>query len=287
MNLADPETLRSFLRRHGYRPQKRWGQHFLVSEQVVRAILQRVDGFLGVLEVGPGPGVLTAGMAERCERVVALEVDPLAVSALGESAPTVDVRRIDALQADIGSILDELPRPRALVSNMPYNITGPLLSAFAQARASFDRAVLMMQREVGDRVLALAGDSDRGSLSVFLQAQFEIHRICLVPPGAFWPPPKVSSVVLEFTPCRDVPIGASFDRLVRLGFAQPRKTLANNLAAGLARPRQSIETGLESIGLASSVRPHQLTLEDWRRLTQVLQDRIDEDPQGRSEGPGL
>lgn len=272
MNLTDPAFLRELLARHGLRPQKRWGQHFLVSTPVVEAILARTEGFAGVVEVGPGPGVLTRALSERA-KVIAFEVDPVAVSALCETAPRAEVRCGDVLRADLAPAFAELPEPRVLVSNMPYQITGPLLTAFAEARSCYSRAVLMIQREVGERILAEPGSSSFGSLTVFLGLQFGIRKVCAAPAGAFYPPPKVESVVLELEPrATGVPpeSEAFLFRVVRKGFAQPRKTLANNLASGLGRDRAGIAAMLQNLGWSAAIRPHQIDLDGWKTLARRL-----------------
>ena len=188
---------------------------------------------------------------------------------LRESAPKAEVLREDALRADLGAILDGLPTPRAVVSNMPYYITGPLLGRIADVRASFDVAVLMMQREVADRIVAAPGKRERGALSVAIQSQFDISRVANVPAGAFLPPPKVDSAVLRLIPRFD---GLSEEaiRLVRLGFAQPRKTLANNLIAGLEMTRDEAVVKIESIGLSETVRPAELREMDWVKLSEIV-----------------
>ncbi|HSH93919.1 MAG TPA: rRNA adenine dimethyltransferase family protein, partial [Roseimicrobium sp.] len=220
MNLYDPGTLTTFLKRYGLRADKGLGQHFLVSESAVRAIESALDGCQGVLEIGPGPGVLTGPISGWAERMIALELDPRFVNMLAVSAPKAEVRRVDALQADIPAILAELPTPRAIVSNLPYYITAPLLQRVADARGQIDFAVLMMQREVAIRITAPPGDGDRGSLSVYLQALFDIRRVANVPAAAFLPPPKVDSMVLRFDPRPDE-VDARVFKVVRLGFAQP------------------------------------------------------------------
>ena len=264
LNLADPPTLKAFLQRHGLWARKGLGQHFLCSAKVVEGIVSRCMGCAGVLEIGPGPGVLTSPLSSLC-RVVALEVDEAMVGALRESAPRADVRRVDALKSDLSAILCELPEPRAVVSNLPYYITGPLLTAIAGAAPSFDRAVLMMQKEVAQRVVAPPGKSTRGSLSVFLQAQFEISKVMDVPAGAFYPPPKVESTVLEFIPLLSPP-DASLFAFVRIGFTQPRKTLANNLSAGLGVPRETVIAWLRTCELDVRVRAQELSLDQWAAL---------------------
>jgi len=225
----------------------------------------RFAGFRGLLEIGPGPGVLTGPLSESVEHFIALEVDARMAGALSESAPRAEVRVADALKADLTSLLAALPSPRGIVSNLPYFITGPLVTKIAEAWRSWDRAVLMMQREVAARILAEPGNSDRGSLSVYLQSQFSISKVCEVPSSAFLPPPKIDSAVLEFTPL-GVTIEPEFFAFVRAGFKQPRKTLANNLRAfGLAP--DEILARLDGAGLDERVRPHMLTLEQWGTLS--------------------
>ncbi len=262
MNLADPGFLKQFLARNGISASKGLGQHFLCSGKVVEAISRRFEGFSGLLEIGPGPGVLTAPLSVG-RRMIALEVDPRMVAALRESAPSADVRIADALVSDLSAILGELPEPRGVVSNLPYYITGPLVTRIAEARSSYDKAVLMMQKEVAQRILAKPGDSARGSLSVYLQAQFDIDKVCDAPAGAFLPPPKVDSIVLELRRNSEV-FAPSFFAFVRGAFKQPRKTLANNLLAmGVASPAEE----LERAGLDHRIRPHALTLDQWKALT--------------------
>ncbi len=265
MRLDQPEILRAFLKRHGLRPDKGLGQHFLVSPTVVDAIVAAASSCKGVLEVGPGPGVLTGPLSEAAERTVAVEVDATMPLLLAQSAPRAEVVRGDALTIDLGSILDGLPSPRAVVSNMPYYITGPLLGRFADVRDRFDVAVLMMQKEVAERILARPGKRERGALSVALQSQFEITRVCHVPAGAFLPPPKVDSAVLRLVP-RLSALSDEALKLVRLGFAQPRKTLVNNLVAGLHIARDEAVARVEAVGLLETVRPAELTEAEWDAL---------------------
>lgn len=268
MDLSDPGTLRRFLERHGLAAKKGLGQHFLCSSRVVQAIVSRAEGFRGALEIGPGPGVLAGPLSEALESVVLLEIDSCMIAALAESAPKARVVEGDALEMDLGSLLESLPSPRLVVSNLPYYITGPLLTRIAEVRGRFDRAVLMMQREVGQRVLAPAGDSKRGSLSVFLQMQFAIRKVADAPAGAFLPPPKVDSVVLEFKPA-ETGIAESeesaFFVWMRKGFAQPRKTLANNLRAAGASP-EGVAFAMKASGIDAKARPADLSGDQWRKL---------------------
>jgi 16S rRNA (adenine1518-N6/adenine1519-N6)-dimethyltransferase len=241
----------------------------LVSEPVVKDIVRQVQGCSSVLEIGPGPGVLTRPICSFIDHVAAIELDSKAIPVLAESAPNAEVIQADALKVDLNEILNRLPEPRALVSNMPYAITGPLLTLVAAHAGQIQTAVLMMQREVGDRIVAAPGDRNRGSISVNLDVLFEISRVCRVPGGAFMPPPKVESVVLRFDPRPELAEGvdSKFETMVRQGFSQPRKTLVNNLKS---LGKENLLRALSELELTETVRPHQLTTEQWLELRRRL-----------------
>ncbi len=273
MKLYDPGTLTAFLKKFGISASKGLGQHFLCSESAVEAITNALAGCSGICEIGPGPGVLTSPISEQSQKMIALELDQCMIEALKFSSPKAEVRRKDALEVDLIAILQELPQPRGVVSNLPYYITGPLISKIAEARKWYSVAVLMMQKEVAQRILAKPGNSDRGSLSVYLQTQFEISLVIHVPARDFLPPPKVDSTVLKFVPKvfeGEEAFQNFFYRVVRLSFAQPRKTLANNLVAGLHLSREVVEKAIDEVGLEEKVRPHDLTQEQWVALTTAL-----------------
>ncbi|MCA0361430.1 MAG: 16S rRNA (adenine(1518)-N(6)/adenine(1519)-N(6))-dimethyltransferase RsmA [Armatimonadetes bacterium] len=262
-----PGTLSEVLARHGLGTKKQFGQHWLTSSKVIDAIVNRTDGLASVLEIGPGVGVITRPMSERLP-VHAVEIDPGVIPALRDFAPLARVTEGDALQFDWAGALRELPQPVGIVSNMPYNITGPLLEKVVGCSGLIDRAVLMMQREVGDKILAPVGDRNRGNLSVVIQAVFEVSRVCLVPPGAFRPPPKVESIVLDFRPRADVNLSHLQERVfpwVRRGFVQPRKTLANNL-----RGSGDVSSVLGELGLSPTIRPHEVPWEAWLKIAEAL-----------------
>lgn len=212
-----------------------------------------------MLEIGPGPGALTAPLSRTVKELTVIELDERFIEVLNETAPNARIVQGDVLKTDLRTLLQALPEPRCIVSNMPYNITGPLLEKVTECRPLIKCAVLMMQKEVGERILAKPGTPERGALSVAMQLQFEIKKVCDAKAGAFNPPPKVDSIVLEFTPTQfndqhvlDV---------IRAGFTQPRKTLANNLSAQYDKAK---------IGLTANIRPHQLTNEQWVELASRL-----------------
>jgi 16S rRNA (adenine1518-N6/adenine1519-N6)-dimethyltransferase len=222
---------------------------------VIAAIVSLVSGSRGVLEIGPGPGALTGPLSHAVKSLTVVELDRRFVDVLSELAPGAKIVQSDVLKTDVRALLLELPEPRSIVSNMPYNITGPLLGKVTESRDLFRNAVLMMQKEVGERVLAKPGTPQRGALSVAMQLQFAITKVCDAKAGAFNPPPKVDSIVLEFAPRGQ--IDPKVVAVVHTGFTQPRKTLANNLADKYDRTK---------IGLPANIRPHQLTNEQWMDL---------------------
>ncbi len=236
---------------------------------MINKIIDEAEGCVSIIEIGPGPGVLTRPLSECFGQVTAVEIDERMPALLEESSPKANVLLQDALKTDFASLISELDSPCGIVSNMPYNITGPLLTIVAEQSRLIDRAVLMMQKEVAERITAPPGDRNRGSLSVYLESQFTIRRVCKVPPGAFLPPPKVESAVLRFDPLPELQHGVdmAFFKLVRQGFSQPRKTVTNCLSE---YGKDKVVAVLDSIGQEPSVRPHQLELKHWIALRREL-----------------
>lgn len=243
-------------------PKKVLGQHFLVSEKVVASILEAIQDPGGILEIGPGPGVLTQRMQDLAP-VLAVDLDFRVEDLLRDSAPMAKFIEADILKCNLSELLSNVNSPRWIVSNLPYNISSAVLSRICGIKDLLAGSVLMMQKEVADRVTASPGNSDRGSLSVAVQLRFEVSRICNVPQTAFLPPPKVESTVLALQPKPDELV-KGIDSLLKSGFTQPRKTLVNNLC--VLMQRQSAEQLVTLCGLDLRVRPHALTNEEWLDL---------------------
>jgi 16S rRNA (adenine1518-N6/adenine1519-N6)-dimethyltransferase len=272
LNLAEKSELTGFLRKHGLKADKSLGQHFLCCPEVVFGIIDAAKPFSGCLEIGPGPGILTSYLDQEATKMVAIEFDPRMVKPLSYAAPTCEVLLADALKVDLESVLKMLPEPRALVSNMPYYITGPLLEKFATARHVFDVAVLMMQKEVGVKIAAPPGQRERGSLSVNLQTDFEITSIIEAPGSCFMPPPKVDSIVLKLVP-RVNEVSPAFRKIVRGAFVQARKTLLNNLGTYLKRERGEVLAVILESGLIETSRAFELNETQWKTLTGIIEAR--------------
>jgi 16S rRNA (adenine1518-N6/adenine1519-N6)-dimethyltransferase len=258
-----------------HRPKKCFGQNFLRDRQVVDQIiaaaeLQPADK---VLEIGPGLGVLTDRMLPLVREVVVIEVDrDLAAALRARPAANLTVHEGDVLSLPWERLLPD--SPYKLVANLPYNISSQILFRILEHRHRLGRLILMFQKEVGDRLAAAPGTRDYGILSVFCQLWFDIRRVTLVPPGAFYPAPKVTSVVLSFEPLPhsrvDVADDDFFRRVVKGAFAQRRKTLRNSLI-GSGFDVATVDAGLAAAGIDPARRGETLSLADFARLAAALQ----------------
>ena len=217
-----------------HRPRKRYGQNFLRDQVVLDRIVSAAELRHGnqILEIGPGQGALTVRLLATELPVTAVEIDRDLATALEQrNEESLDVIVGDVLRLD-WSILLPSP-PYKLVANLPYNVSSQVLFKVLDHRLSFECLVLMFQKEVGDRLVAVEGTREYGVLSVLMQAWFDIDKVVKVPPQAFNPAPKVDSVVLKLTPLRQSRVTitneAIFKRVVKGAFAQRRKTLRNSL----------------------------------------------------------
>lgn len=266
MNLSDRGELVGFLRKHGLTADKSLGQHFLAAPNVIKAIVSAAGTYQSFLEVGPGPGIITSFLCKQAPGI-AVEFDERMAPLLASSSPTCEVVIADALKVDLGALLQTQPEERVIVSNMPYYITGPLLERFSSVRSLYSRAVLMMQKEVGQKILAKPGNRERGSLSINLQSQFHISHVVAAPAGCFMPPPKVDSVVLLFEPRSDV-FPDLFGKVVKAGCSQPRKVLINNLGATFRLSRSEVAAVTTACDLSELARGSDLTEAQWVLLAE-------------------
>src|SRR5437660_9024129 len=281
MNVADPRALRELLRRHDIRAATSLGQRFLVDRAVLSAIVDAAelstddDG----LEVGPGPGVLTAALAARVRSVTAVEVDPRMVALLEETlAERTNVRVVqgDALKVDL---LGLAGRPiTRIVANLPYQITTPLLERFLVDDRRPALVVVLVQQEVARRMAATAHDArERGYLSVFTQSFAEPRIVRRVPARAFRPAPRVDAAVVALRP-RPRPAFAPlaqepFLRLVSDAFRHRRKQLRSALGHEAGLDRERATDVLHRSVIAPERRPATLSLEEWVGVLLAIGDR--------------
>lgn len=272
-HVASLPPLRETIAAYGLDAKKRFGQHFLLdlnlTRRIARAAAPLEEGT--VIEVGPGPGGLTrALLLEGAGRVVAVEVDQRALAALLElreaAAGRLELIEADALEVeprDLG------PAPRRIVANLPYNISTALLVRWLHAADHIADMVLMFQREVVDRLVALPRTKDYGRLSVLAQHVCEVRRLFDVAPSAFVPPPKVTSAVARLTPRPRAARLADLrplERVTAAAFGQRRKMLRGALAGLFSDPAAV----LEGLGLSPTARAEELSVEDFVRLSAVL-----------------
>jgi 16S rRNA (adenine1518-N6/adenine1519-N6)-dimethyltransferase len=272
---------RSVLRGAGLRPKKSFGQNFLVAMPVAEAIADACvrDGEVGrarVVEIGAGTGVLTRLLAERARELFAIERDRDLVPILAGELESghVHVLEADAQSVDLARLLgpESTEGPRVLCGNLPYAITGSLLRRAVENAATLERAVFMVQDEVAARLVAPPGGKDRGALTVFVQAAFDVRRVLRVSPGSFHPPPNVTSAVVELTalrPPRAVETPC-FRALVRGAFQARRKTL-RNAWAGLAIDAAALSRAAERAGIALEARGETLDVDAFARMAVALE----------------
>jgi 16S rRNA (adenine1518-N6/adenine1519-N6)-dimethyltransferase len=270
-------------------PEKpKLGQNFLVDGEAVERIVAALGDVAGrtVVEIGPGRGALTGALAARAGRVLAIEFDrELAAGLHGEfNSERVTVVKQDVLQFDFAAAAAEARGQLRVVGNLPYYITSLILLKLAASHAALDVAVLMVQREVADRVTAVPGSRDYGLLSVTVQMYGSAERLFTLPPAAFSPPPKVHSTVFRwrFAP-RFAELGvdeSDFLRFLRQAFAQKRKTLHNNLRAAGVAPAVAA-AALESAGIGAQARAEAVPIERLAALWRELGGKVGPEPHKR------
>lgn len=257
-----------------YKTKKRFGQHFLHDQSVIDKIIAaaRLDPQQQVVEIGPGLGVLTDRLLPEAQHVHVMEIDRDLIERLeARQDSRLTVHAGDVLKTDWKALLPQ--PPYTLVANLPYNISSQIVFKLLDHRPLFQRLVLMFQREVGERLVAEPGGKDYGILSVLCQLWYDIQVVTLVKPGAFNPPPKVDSIVLNFQPLaqpRVDPIDEVFFlKVVKAAFTQRRKTLRNSLQAG-GFSAEAVDRALSSSVIDPTRRGESLTLSEFSNLTKFL-----------------
>lgn len=258
------------------RPRKRLGQHFLSDARILGRIVDALDPRPGetIVEIGPGRGALTDMLAGRAERLIAIEIDRDLAPRLREryaARPHVTVVEADVLDVDLGALAGE---PFALVGNVPYYITTPILfHALRSPRPR--RAVYLVQREVAERIVSPPGSREYGALSVNVQAVARTELLLAVPAGAFHPPPKVESAVIRVTPRATPAIGAereeSYRTFVQAAFALRRKQMRRVLRTVRGLSAEAADDVLGEVGIDAQARPETLSPEEFARLLSVLE----------------
>lgn len=278
-DLSSPAVVRRLLQKHGVRPQKTFGQHWLEDRQALNRIIDAAELSPGAaaLEVGAGMGVLTLALAQAVGpegRVVAVEIEREVLAILREV--TAPLSQIEILPRNL---LEVEPRdlfqgqPYALVANLPYYITAPALRHFLECAQPPQRLVVLVQQEVAERMTAQPGDLSL--LGVSVQFYGQPRLIARVPAASFYPPPRVDSAIVRLEIYPEPPLARTpqerehFFTIARAGFSQKRKTIRNSLAMGLNQPAPTVESWLSAAGIDPKRRAETLSLEEWGRLAQI------------------
>jgi 16S rRNA (adenine1518-N6/adenine1519-N6)-dimethyltransferase len=260
------------------RPRKRFGQHFLEAAWVAKVVdaldASQEDTFV---EIGPGRGALTLALAPKVARLIAVEIDRDLAAHLAATVPAhVSVINADILETDVAAFAEGVARPIRVAGNLPYNIGAPILFRLFDWAAGGSRvrdATVMLQREVADRILATPGTRDYGVLSVHTALHASASRLLTLPPGAFRPPPLVTSTVLSLRfhpPAVDTGPPGAFDAIVRDTFSRRRKTLLNALAPVADRLGRRPADLIARAALDPRLRPGDLTLADFAALARAV-----------------
>jgi 16S rRNA (adenine1518-N6/adenine1519-N6)-dimethyltransferase len=272
--IANKDVTLHILKRFGIRMSKKLGQNFLIDEHVVRNIVEAANLTPGdaVLEIGPGIGTLTQGLAEAGGQVTAVEIDRRLIEVLGktlEGYENIKIVHGDILRIDVAK---EVMAPRyKVVANLPYYITTPIIMGLLEARMPIDVLVTMVQKEVAERMVAVPGTKDYGSLSVAVQYYTQPEIMFLVPPASFIPPPAVDSAVIRCTVREKPPVEVNervFFRVVKAAFAQRRKTLSNTLKT-TGVPADTLRVILEKAGIDGTRRGETLSLQEFAAIANV------------------
>ena len=270
-----PVQVRKLLRQSGISPKKRLGQHFLIDEAILDTIVVAAELSPAdiVIEVGPGLGVLTGELARGAGKVIAVELDTRLASLLKHRLaclPNVDVINADILKLSPSQLL-EGKSDYKVVANLPYYITSPILRHFVEASPKPSLMVVMVQKEVGNAIVA--GPGEMSLLAVSLQVYSKPKIVSYVPSQSFYPPPKVDSAIVRFDllpePAVKVADINGFFQVVKCGFSSPRKQLHNSLAQGMGVKPAEVALLLERAGIESQRRAETLSLEEWARLYEV------------------
>ncbi|WP_155895231.1 16S rRNA (adenine(1518)-N(6)/adenine(1519)-N(6))-dimethyltransferase RsmA [Lachnospira multipara] len=283
MHLGNPTNTIAVLNRYGFNFQKKFGQNFLIDENIVSKIVREAgvtkDDF--VLEIGPGIGTMTQILCENAREVVAVEIDTKLIPILREDTlryyDNVTVINEDILKLDINKLAMERNngKPIKVVANLPYYITTPIIMGLFESHVPLDSVTIMVQKEVADRMQVGPGTKDYGALSLAVQYYAKPEIVLNVPASCFMPKPNVDSAVIKLnryqTPAYEVKNERLLFNLIKAAFLQRRKTMLNSVSNGLSNvTKEDLANALESMGLPKTVRGEALTLEQFVELANKL-----------------
>ena len=278
-NLTNISVVKDILSRHGFTFSKSLGQNFIVNPSVCPRIAEEggASSGTGVIEIGTGVGVLTAELAKRADKVVAIEIDDRLIPVLSETLSDFDNVKIineDVLKVDLNKVIEEefSGMDVYVCANLPYYITSPIIMSLLESRLNIRAITVMVQKEAATRLTAELGTRDVGAVTVAVRYYSEPKLLFNVSRGSFMPSPNVDSAVirLDIKNEKKVDDEKHFFKVVRAAFSQRRKTLSNSLSSGLSMDKKVITEAIKSAGLPESIRPEQLSMEDFINIAESV-----------------
>ncbi len=278
--LSDIGTIKEILSKHGFTFSKALGQNFLVNPSVCprMAELSGAGRGVGVIEVGPGIGVLTNELCGLADKVVAIELDKRLLPVLDETLEEYDnikVVNADVLELDLHTLIAEEFQGMEVVvcANLPYYITSPVIMKLLEDRLPISSVTVMVQKEAAQRICAKVGSRESGAVTVSVNYYAEPELLFGVSAGSFMPAPKVDSAVLRLKIRKEPPVKtdeAAFFKVIKAAFSQRRKVLSNSLSAGLGLDKATISDMLANANVAANARAEQLSLEDFAAIANQI-----------------
>ena len=279
--LTDISYVKGILSKYGFTFSKALGQNFLINPGVCprMAELCGCSEEVGVIEIGPGAGVLTNELAKLSHKVVAIELDKRLLPVLEETLGDHDNVRVingDVMKLDMRQLIrDEFGDGRVVVcANLPYYITSPIIMSILEQRLPIEALTVMVQKEAADRICATPGTRESGAISAAVHYYSDPEVLFRVSRGSFIPAPKVDSAVIRLNISGNTAVDVCderlFFRVVRAAFSQRRKTLPNSLASGLSMPKQQISEILTRAGIRLNSRAEEMTMEQLAAITREL-----------------
>lgn len=285
MRIADYSVTRAVLERHGFTFKKSFGQNFLTDTNILQKIVDtaEIDKGVNVIEIGPGIGALTEFLAENAAEVVAFEIDDRLIPILADTLRDFDNVKVineDILKSDLQTRIKEFANPDLpikVVANLPYYITTPILMHLIESKIPFQEFVVMMQKEVADRISAEPNTKAYGSLSIAVQYYMTAKVAFIVPRTVFVPAPNVDSAILKMTrreqPLVEVEDEDFFFRVSKMAFVHRRKTLWNNMTSHFGKTEEikaKLEKALEIADIKPNIRGEALSIADFAKLADAL-----------------
>ncbi len=281
MNLSDPNTLKRLLSKHGFSFKKSLGQNFLIDSTVCPNMASAAcNEASGVLEIGPGVGVLTAELSKTAKRVVAIELDERLKNILPETLEgcnNVEIIFGDAMKLDLRKIIEDKFSDCESVSvcaNLPYYITSPIVMMLLESRLPIDSITVMVQKEAAERLCAKVGTRQAGAVTVAVEYYAESQILFDVPRTSFLPAPNVDSAVIKLNIRKIPPISLhdenGFFKLVKAAFAQRRKTFLNTVSNTLQIDKETLKTILQNLNIEPTIRGEQLSIEQLAEISNSI-----------------